>query len=183
MNDLVSYLGESSCSTLSCSYKSLEQELCINVNDLVSYLGESSAPCTATTGLLKRSWESMWMTLSFILMVLVLLRWHIWAFVFNECCGTVVPTIPADTSFLKRWMTSYLILMSHHAVPCPAARSLWKRSYASMWMTSSLILVSHQHPVLQPQVSWRGVENLCEWPYLLSWWYWCCWGDISELSF
>ena len=38
MNDLVSYLGESSCSTLSCSYKSLEEELGINVNDLVSYL-------------------------------------------------------------------------------------------------------------------------------------------------
>ena len=82
-----------------------------------------------------------------------------------------------------RWMTSYHILVSYHAVPCPAARSLWKRSYASMWMTSSLILASHQHPVLQLQVSWRGVENPCEWPRLVSWWYWCCWGDISELSF
>ena len=30
MNDLVSYLGESSSSTLSCSHKSMEEELGIN---------------------------------------------------------------------------------------------------------------------------------------------------------
>ena len=41
----------------------------------------------------------------------------------------------------------------------------------------------HQHPVLQLQVSWRGVENPCEWPCLWSWWHCCCCGDISELLF
>ena len=39
VNALVSCLGQSSCSTLSCCYKSLEEELGINVNDLVSYRG------------------------------------------------------------------------------------------------------------------------------------------------
>ena len=54
-------------------------------------------------------------------------------------------------------MTSYLILVSHHAVPCPAATSLWERSWVSMLMISFLILVSHQYHVWQPEVSGRGV--------------------------
>ena len=85
------------------------------MNDLVSYLGELSAPCPADKSFLKRGWVN-----------------DLVSYLGESSCSTLSCSYKSLEEELGINVNDLASFLSESSVPFLAARSLWKRRYASM---------------------------------------------------